>query len=192
MRHIPLALTLGLLAATAQAKSPTHHPVTEVLLKAGLKDCAERSDQISSFLTSGTGTTSGAFIFLPTAKDASTDSISVSFEIQTPQSLGYATASFSQTSDKECHAVYETVTHWDAPCQDVYALGYAQNKPAGAIHKRIDILTGLGEDARIFLMPGSKGCVVIKKEMLRAPPANAKDSKDASRSSSGSSSGKKR
>lgn len=171
---LPIILTAGLIAAPAQAKPdtpPKHHPVTEVLLKAGLKDCAVRSDQISSFLTGGTGTESGAFIFLPADKSASTDSVSVSFEIQTPQSLGYATASFTQTKNGECHAVYETVSHWDASCQDVYALGYAQSKPAGVIHKRIDILTGLGEDARLFFMPGAKGCVVIKKEMLRAPPS---------------------
>lgn len=151
-------------------KPSTLHPVTEVLAKAGAKDCVARAEQVVRFLTSDAGIEVGAFVFMPTGKQGNdADAISVSFEILSKAGTTYATASFVSPGPGRCHALYETVTHWDASCADVYSKRFSQTKVAGVIRKQINVLTGIGDDARIFLVPNAKGCLVIKKEVIRHP-----------------------
>lgn len=146
----------------------SEHPVVAALIKEGVsKDCLARADQVAKFLT-GDGDT-GAFVFIP-KNEKGRNGFSVSFEIMAKDVLSYATASFAPDGAGNCHAHYETVTYWLRSCDETWKTVIPQARPENKIRSAIHVMGGIGDNARIFLVPvgGGAGCIAIKKEMLYA------------------------
>jgi hypothetical protein len=146
-----------------QPGAAKQNPVTQAFGKAGVKRCLGRIEQVTSFLTSGAK--SGVTLFSPTGlQDKDSGFLSVSMEI-IAGGLTYATAGFHPRQNNDCGGVYETVTYWQNPCDDVVAKNYAQMKPLGAMLDQVQMLQGTGS-VKVFLMPAGQGCVAIKKEVI--------------------------
>lgn len=152
--------------AQPQPAPAAAHPVVTALSKEGVnKGCLPKAEQVSRFLTGGGNT--GAFILLPTS-GRDKNAFSISFEILEKDVLSYATASFAPDGAGGCHAQYEIVTHWRRTCDEVWKAVVPQLKAEGQIRKTIHVMGGLGDDAKMFLVPTDGGltCLAIKKEML--------------------------
>lgn len=141
------------------------HPVTEAAVKAGALSCTTRINQVANFLTAG-NQEMGALMFTPPAPPDQ-NLISVSMEILTAEaSTAYASASFAPNQAAGCTGMYETVVYWPQGCTDVAAKKFAGLKKAATLSKTISVLDA-GPSTKIFLMPAGKGCVSIKKEIVR-------------------------
>ena len=155
--------------ATAQQAQPavqTTNAITQAAVKAGVLTCAERINQVSNFLT--TGSNSGVFLFVPTA-DPDKRMFSASLEIQ-PQAKDaspvYASMSFAPNQANGCGCLYETVSYWDKSPDELIKAQFPKLKKVGVLYKNITVLDA-GQNVRIFIMPAGKGCVSIKKEVLQ-------------------------
>ena len=146
-----------------QKPNPAAISVTESAVKAGVKSCAYRINQVTDFLT--TGIQSGAVLFeSPSDPDERLVSISLGLAMGTTQ-VAYASESFAPNQVNGCGAVYETVVYWEASCTDLAKRQFATFKNKGVMVNSITMLDG-GEGAMFFLLPAGTGCVVIKKQVL--------------------------
>jgi hypothetical protein len=138
------------------------HPITKAVVEAGLLAPVSRLNQVANFLTAGTE--SGALLFLnPGQTDR--DILSTSFEAVRPdQSSLYASASFAAGSSGY-EAVYDTVEYGTIPCPEVEKKVFSNLKNSGILKKNITVL--VGGAVKVFLMTAGRGCVVIKKEVVR-------------------------
>jgi hypothetical protein len=150
--------------ARAKTAKPVLNPITEAAMKAGVKSCKDRINQVSNFLTANTKT--GWLLFQPTSKPDQR-LISVSMEAATKDvASAYVSESFAPNQANGCASVYETVVYWEKKCPIVAIKQFATFKRAGVLSKNISILDG-GPGVRVFLMPAGEGCIAIKKEVLQ-------------------------
>lgn len=150
--------------APQQAQKVNITPVTQAMLNAGVKNCANRVNQVSTFLIQNSQS-SGAAMFIPQGTpDAKL--VSTSMEIQY-QNLptAYSSATFSPLAGGGCDAVYDTVAYWNASCQNVFQNQFKGFKQIGVLSKTIPVLGAQG-NVRVFLMQAGNGCVSIKKEVV--------------------------
>ena len=174
---IVLILCLPLLSAlAAEEGKPTQqpppqplnsdvNPITKAAVDAGVLSCAGRINQVMNFLAAGSQNV-GAFVYVPST-EPDRKLISISLEIQNANTpVAYASTCFAPNQANGCGAMYETVVYWDMKCDDVAAKNFAGMKRAGMMGKKTIILDG-GPELRVFLMPAGKGCISIKKEVLR-------------------------
>jgi hypothetical protein len=147
----------------AKAKAPAKlNGVAQAAAQAGVSRCVPLINQVTDFLTAQSQT--GAFLFLPPV-DADNRIASTSLEIQSQNSLAYASASFAPVGEG-CGTLYETVAFWGGPCEAVAQQAFGSLKRAGALRRSILVLDG-GPALRIFLMPAAdRGCISIKKEVI--------------------------
>jgi hypothetical protein len=151
-------------AETAKPAVNAINPITEAAVKAGVRSCKDRINQVSNFLTSNTN--SGWLLFQPTSQP-DRRLISVSMEAATKDvSSAYISESFAPNQANGCAGLYETVVYWEKGCFDVAKKQFATFKRAGVLSKNISVLDG-GAGVRVFLMPAGKGCVAIKKEVFQ-------------------------
>lgn len=150
--------------APQNAQKVSITPVTQAVLNAGVKNCANRVNQVSTFLIQNSQT-SGAAMFIPQAAP-DTKLVSASMEIQY-QNLpaAYSSATFAPLQGGGCDAVYDTVVYWNATCQNVFQSQFKGFKQIGVLSKTIPVLGGQG-NTRVFLMQAGNGCVSIKKEVV--------------------------
>jgi hypothetical protein len=150
--------------APAKAAKPALNPITEAAMKAGVKACKDRINQVSNFLTANTKT--GWLLFQPASKPDQR-LISVSMEAATKDiASAYVSESFAPNQANGCASVYETVVYWEKGCPVVAIKQFATFKKAGVLSKNISVLDG-GPGVRVFLMPAGEGCIAIKKEVLQ-------------------------
>jgi len=140
--------------------------VSSTARAAGIKSCATRIDQVSSFLTKGTQ--SNALLFLPD-KDPDSSMISLSLEVEsksTPRAYGSAT--FSPNTAIGCAGMYETVQYWTEPCSMVATKHFNGATNNGTLGGEIEMLN-IGSAARVFLMrtATNSSCISIKKEVIQ-------------------------
>lgn len=188
LRHCVLAVALAVYGASACAAEPnagsreeaqTQHKakkakaggapkingLAQAAANAGVTDCVGRIHQIADFLTADSK--SGAFLFLaPT--DANRHILSSSFEIQADGASTYASASFAPVGLRGCGALYETVSYWSSPCDEVGARVFPSFSKAGLLGGKSGTISMLEKNPtmRVFLMPAGQGCISIKKEMI--------------------------
>ena len=138
--------------------------ITDAMQVAGVRQCANRIDQTTTFLTQGTGS---ALLFLP-ERDPDNSLVSVSMELQ-PAGLprAYASATFSPNTAVGCAVAYESVQYWAESCTAVAAKRFAGGTFGGSIGSEVAMLT-IGPTARVFLLRSTPtSCVSIKKEVVR-------------------------
>ena len=139
--------------------------VAVVAFDAGARNCSQRIDLVTNFLTKGTQ--SSALVFLPD-REPDNGMVSVSMEVKTEGlPRAYASATFSPNTAIDCAAEYETVRYWNESCSAVAAKEHKGATPSGSVGSEISILT-IGPAARVFLMCATAtSCVTIKKEVVR-------------------------
>ncbi len=139
--------------------------IATVMFSTGVRNCATRIDQISSFLTKGTR--SSALLFLP-EREPDNSMVSVSLEVQgegIPRAYGSAT--FSPNTAIGCSGMYETVQYWPESCNAVAAKHFKGAVSTGSLGGEIGMFN-IGPSARVFLMRATgSSCVSIKKEILK-------------------------
>lgn len=161
---IPLATAEDQPRASPPAAADINR-ITQVADKAGIKACTGRINQVANFLTAGVGGV-GAMLFLP-PNNPDQQLVSVSLEIPIKgASAAYASASFAPNQANGCGGMYETVVYWPQKCDVVAKKNFGTLKKIGALAKTINVRDG-GVTTKIFLMPAGKGCVSIKKEVIR-------------------------
>jgi hypothetical protein len=141
---------------------PKLNGLAQTAANAGIVDCVGRIQQTTEFLTANSK--SGAFLFIAPA-DANRHIASASLEIQANGASSYATASFAPGGNNGCGTLYETVSYWGNPCEEVAKRAYPNFPPAGKLGESITMLDG-GLYMRLFLMPVAQGCLSIKKELV--------------------------
>ncbi|MEW6076188.1 MAG: hypothetical protein AB1724_00060 [Thermodesulfobacteriota bacterium] len=146
-------------AVPPQPAGPAVNSITQQAVGMGVLSSAGRINQVVNFLTAGNQ--SGAFLF-PVHPLPDQHVFSTSLEVVRPdKSMCYASASFFPNQD----AVYDTVEYVDRSPQDMEKIVFKDLKRIGVLKNDIVLLDG--GTLKIFLMPAGKGCVVIKKEVVR-------------------------
>jgi hypothetical protein len=137
--------------------------ITDAAVKAGVKSCADRINQVTNFLT--TGLRSGAVLFEPPS-DPDKRLISFSLGLEMPGGkVAYASESFAPNQANGCGSIYETVVYWEEGCTDVAKHQFSTFRNYGFIVNSVMMLDR-GTSVKVFLMPAGTGCVAIKKEVL--------------------------
>lgn len=157
-------------AKAAQSEPKQEQKANSVVLglnaamkKAGVTSCADRVNQVTSFLTSNNE--SGAITF-PPPSEPDRRLLSFSLGLKTPDGkVAYASESFAPNQANGCGGMYETVVYWESACADVAKRQFSTFKSHGILVNNIIVLNG-GAGVRVFLMPAGAGCVAIKKEVL--------------------------
>ena len=129
---------------------------------AGMRTCKPLLDQVNRFLISNSQSAGMAFV---SPNHPNTRLFSSSIEIESPQSVTYASAHFAPNGDSNCGVVYDAVTYWAESCAVVSSRLIKDVKPLGTLGSKIAMLDG-GPTMRIFLMPAGPGCIQIKKEVM--------------------------
>lgn len=139
--------------------------ITRDAMKAGIRICANRINQISNFLTAGL-TDIGYMMFIP-SDNPDRKMASVSMEIPLKNGVAYASATFApECGSSNCAGIYETVFYWPEKCALVGEKQFGAFKKAGSLSKNIAVRDD-GKSTKVFLMPAGTGCVAIKKEVVR-------------------------
>ncbi|PKN51104.1 MAG: hypothetical protein CVU55_13285 [Deltaproteobacteria bacterium HGW-Deltaproteobacteria-13] len=154
----------GIKASTRQPAASHVNNITQTAVTAGALSCASRINQVANFLTAGSQNV-GVLMFL-TPNHPDKQLFSVSMEIPLADASAYASASFAPNQANGCGGMYETVSYWPQKCTELAGNNFGTLKIIGTLSKDITVLNG-GELTKIFLMPAGKGCVSIKKEMIR-------------------------
>jgi hypothetical protein len=147
----------------APAKAPPPNSITQGAMKAGVRTCAGRINQVTNFLVAGTN--NAGYITDISKNNPNQRMTSVSMEIPLKDSSAYAAASFAPAQANYCEGIYETVVYWPQRCTEVAEKNFAAFKKAGALSKRVYMRDGGA--VKVFFMPAGTGCVVIKKELIR-------------------------
>ena len=74
-------------------------------------------------------------------------------------------ATFAPNQANGCGASYDAIVYWAQACEVVAARQFNGLKKIGTLRKSIAVLDG-GVATKVFLMPASKGCISIKKEIV--------------------------
>jgi hypothetical protein len=149
----------------AQSSVPTVNSITQAAVNAGVLTCTGRINQVANFLSAGSQGV-GAIMFLP-PNNPDQQMISTSMEIPLKDtSSAYATASFAPDQANGCTGMYETVVYWPQKCTEVAENNFGAFKKIGLLSKNIYVRDD-GISTKVFLMPAGKGCVTIKKELIR-------------------------
>lgn len=147
-----------------QASAVAPHPITRLVLGAGVMTCVSRVDQAMKFLAGTTEPVGSALFIPPVNPDRSL--ISTSLEVGgANQHTAYVGASFAPGMANGCGGAYESVVYWEERCADVAAKRFSGARKLGVLGKQIAIYDS-GNDVKIFLMNAGKGCVSIKKELF--------------------------
>ncbi len=142
----------------------TLNPITLASQKQGIKNCLQRIEQVSSFLTA-TAIEKGVMLSVsPKAPDKQL--VSIDFETKSPTDFSFSSATFAPSDTAKCSATYESIMYWGNDCNEVATKVFAQFQHKGFIRKHIAVLRGEQPQTRIYLMPAGKGCVSIKKENI--------------------------
>ncbi|KQC11352.1 MAG: hypothetical protein APR62_10050 [Smithella sp. SDB] len=149
-------------APVSQAPSP--NGITQAAMKAGVNSCAGRINQVTNFLLAGSQS-SGATMFLPN-DNPDKQLFSASIEIPLKDNTAYASVSFAPNQASGCNGMYETVVYWPQNCIQVAEKQFNTFQKAAALSKNIAVRES-GTTVKVFLMPAGKGCVSIKKEIVR-------------------------
>jgi len=145
--------------APTQSVNTQVNPVTQAAVKLGILSSLKRINQVSTYLTANSR--SGVLVS-PAKNQPDQHLFSASFEILPPDnSTIYATASFFPNND----AVYNTVQYVNKSPKQLQKTVFKNLKKKSVLKKNIVVLDGGA--VKVFLMPAGKGCVVIKKEVLR-------------------------
>lgn len=129
---------------------------------AGMRTCKPLLDQVNRFLISNSQSAGMAFV---SPNHPNTRLFSSSIEIESSQSVTYASAHFAPNGDSNCGVVYDAVTYWAESCAVMSSRLIKDVKPLGTLGSKIAMLDG-GPTMRIFLMPAGPGCIQIKKEVM--------------------------
>jgi hypothetical protein len=152
-------------APAGKAAASNVNNITQAAVNAGVLACSSRINQVANFLTAGSQST-GALMFLP-PNYPDQQLISTSMEIPLKDgSSAYASASFAPNQANGCTGMYETVVYWSQKCTEVSEKNFGTLKKIGVLSKNITTLDD-GVSTKVFLMPAGKGCVSIKKEIVR-------------------------
>jgi hypothetical protein len=152
-------------AKAATGKAAQVNAITQSAMKAGVKTCAPRVDQVTNFIAAGVQN-AGAIMFLP-SKNVDKQMVSLSLEIPLKNNpAAYASTSFAPDQANGCAGMYETVVYWPQKCSEVAEKQFGSFRKAGSLAKDILVREGAGQ-ARVFLMPAGSGCVAIKKQIVR-------------------------
>ena len=145
--------------AIVQPANSSVNPVTQAAEKLGIFSCLKRINQVTTFLTANAK--SGVLV-IPSKDQPDQHIFSASFEILPPDnSTLYASASFFPNND----AVYDTVQYVDKSCEELEKTVFKHLNRREVLKKNIILLDGAA--VKVYLMPAGKGCIVIKKEVLR-------------------------
>jgi hypothetical protein len=108
--------------AAEKTQSTVNHPatqnansLTQAAVKAGVRTCANRINQVSNFLTAGAKDAGYMMSFPPKNPDQQMSSISMEIPLKDASSA-YATASFAPDQANGCTGMYETVVYWPQNC----------------------------------------------------------------------------
>lgn len=151
-------------AKTPATKAVPANSITQAAMKTGVKSCAGRINQVTNFLAAGVKD-AGYMMFYP-KNNPDQQMISVSMELPLKDNTAYASASFAPGQANYCGGMYETVVYWPNKCSEVAEKNFGSFKKGGTLSKNIYVRDG-GESMKVFLMPAGKGCVSIKKEIVR-------------------------
>jgi len=147
----------------SQPATQTANSFTQAAMKAGVRTCAGRINQITNFLTSGVKGTGYIMFYSPRNPDQMMTSMSM--EIPLKDNIAYASVSCTPGQSNYCGGMYETVIYWPQNCTVVSTNNFNSFKKAGTLAKNISVLDK--GTTKVFLMPAGTGCVSIKKEMVR-------------------------
>ena len=148
-----------------QSPAPLVNSIPKAASHAGVRTCTNRINQVFNFLTAGTQNFNYYLFFPPKNPDQQMTSVSMEIPLKNAPAA-YATASFAPDQSGGCTGMYETVVYWQKSCNEVANKNFGSFKKAGVLSKDIYVRDG-GESVKIFLMPAGKGCVTIKKEIVR-------------------------
>ena len=152
-------------AQDSKQAAPNLNTITQAAIKAGVKSCAVRINQVENFLATGSQGYS-SLMFLP-ANNPDFQMFSVSMEIPLKDaSSAYASASFAPRQANGCDGMYETVVFWPQKCSEVAGKNFDKFKEIGVLSQNITVLDG-GVSTKVFLLSAGTGCVSIKKEVVR-------------------------
>jgi hypothetical protein len=146
----------------SQPATQTANGVTQSSLKAGVRTCAGRINQITNFLTAGAN--AGYLLFF-SQTNPDQHMTSISMEVPLKDNIAYASVNVAPRQANYCDGIYETVVYWPQNCAVVNANNFSTFKKAGLLSKNISVLDGGA--TKVFLMPAGTGCISIKKEMVR-------------------------
>jgi hypothetical protein len=151
--------------AKPAAKAAPVNAITQAAMKAGVKVCAPRVDQVTNFIAAGVQN-AGAIMYLP-SNNVDKQLVSLSMEIPLKNNpAAYASTTFAPDHANGCAGMYETVVYWPMKCTEVAEKQFGAFKKAGSLAKEILVREGAGQ-ARVFLMTAGPGCVAIKKQIVR-------------------------
>ena len=148
-----------------QSAAPLVNSMTKAAYHAGVRTCANRMNQVLNFLTAGTPDFNYQTFISPQNPDRQMTSVSLEIPLKNAPSA-YASASFAPDQSNGCTGMYETVVYWPKNCNEVASKNFGSFKKAGALSKDIFVRDG-GESVKVYLMPAGKGCITIKKEIVR-------------------------
>jgi hypothetical protein len=149
-------------AATPATKPSADKSIAAAARRAGIAHCAQLSDKVTRYLI---GDSKSAGILFAPPKEANDRIASASIEVESAQSLAYASATYAPYGDAGCGVAYDAITYLKESCAAFAAKNLKGMKSLGALGTKIAMFEG-GPQLRIYLMPAGTGCVQIKKEVL--------------------------
>jgi hypothetical protein len=151
--------------AINQPAAQSTNDITKAAVKAGVRTCSNRINQVTNFLIAGAKDAGYMMFFSKSSPDQQMTSVSIELPLK-DDSSAYASASFAPGQANSCAGMYETVVYWPQKCPEVAEKQFGTFKKAGMISKNIYVREVAGK-VKVFLMPAGTGCVAIKKEIVR-------------------------
>lgn len=148
--------------ATPATKPSADKSIAAVARRAGIAHCAQLSDKVTRYLIGDSK--SAGMLFAP-PREANDRIASASIEVESAQSLAYASATYAPYGEAGCGAAYDAITYVKQSCATVAAKNLKNLKALGTLGTKIAMFEA-GPQLRIYLMPAGTGCVQIKKEVL--------------------------
>lgn len=144
-------------SAKIQATGMTH-----MVLQEGVYACAERVNQVSTFL--GALSSSGS-VAMVAADKPNSRLFPLAMEVPTETGSAFVSASFAPNQANGCGASYDAVVYWPQSCLIIAGSRFGAFKNRRLLGKNIMMLDG-GVSTKVFLMPADTGCVSIKQEVV--------------------------
>ena len=157
-----LATSVPVMAQDAVNAPPPVNSITQAIVQQGALSCAQRVNQVSSFL--GYGSNTGALLMIP-PDHPDQRLFPVSMEVTTAAGSAYVSATFAPNQANGCGAAYDAVVYWPQTCSMVASMQFSSIKKKSQLGRYITVLDG-GMATKVFLMPAGGGCVSIKKEIV--------------------------
>lgn len=154
---------------TVQAQPPSPgqgkalaNDMAHMVLQRGVYACAERVNQVSSFL--GASSSSGA-VAMVSQDQPNSRLFPMAMEVPTETGSAFVSASFAPNQSNGCGASYDAVVYWPQSCLIIAGSRFGAFKNRRLLGKNIIMLDG-GASTKVFLMPADTGCVSIKQEVV--------------------------